>query len=238
MTRGVFVTGTDTGVGKTLVSCALLHALRAAGHAPIPMKPIAAGAVQRGGRWINEDTEALLAAAGMDASRADAVTPVLLREAMAPHIAAEREGRRLTLEPVRAEYERLRRMEGFRVVEGVGGFCVPLGDAFDTVHLARYFQLPVLLVVGLRLGCLNHALLTSQAVAAAGLPLAGWIANEIDPAMAAIDENVAALAARLPAPMLGRLPFLPGADAATAAARIDLRALLRTVGSDPTIPPA
>jgi dethiobiotin synthetase len=221
--RGVFVTGTDTGVGKTVASCALIHALRARGVPATPFKPIAAGAVERDGRWVNEDTLALMEAAGLDASAAERVTPVLLREPMAPHIAAQREGRTITLEPIRSAFDTL---GGFVVAEGVGGFRVPLADGLDSVDLCRELGLPVVLVVGLRLGCLNHALLTAQAIRAAGVPFAGWIANAIDPAMAAADENVAALEARLDAPLLGRLPREQALDPARLARHLDLSTLV------------
>ena len=227
MTAGVFVTGTDTGVGKTTVACALIHALAARGVDAMPMKPVAAGAVVHEGGWANADSIALARAAGRDASRLGDVTPILLREPMAPHIAAAREKRRITLEPVRAAFQRLAKDGGFMVVEGVGGFLVPLDDELDTVDLARALGLPVLLVVGLRLGCLNHALLTAQAIAASKLQFAGWIANAVDPEMAVPDENVAALERRLAAPLLGRLPFAAPPDPAALASRIDVRPLLR-----------
>ena len=220
MTRGVFVTGTDTGVGKTLAACALVHALAAHGVRVAPMKPIAAGA--SGG--MNEDTAALIAAAGRGAP--GDVTPLLLREPMAPHIAAAREGVTLSLEPVVAAFARLRPQADFIVVEGVGGFKVPLAEGVDTVDLARALALPVVLVVGLRLGCLNHALLTADAIAAAGLELRGWIASTLDPAMPVADENVAALRTRLRAPLLGRLPYRPDGDARALAAHLDVRPLL------------
>jgi dethiobiotin synthetase len=223
MRRGVFVTGTDTGVGKTLAACALVHALRARGARPVPMKPIAAGA---GGQGANEDTVALLEAAGLDASWAGAVTPILLREPLAPHIAAAHEGRTLSLEFLAPALERLAPAGDFLVVEGVGGFCVPLADRLDTVDLARALGLPVVLVVGMRLGCLNHALLTARAIASADLRLAGWIANAIDPAMAAREENIDALRARLAAPLLGRLPRAPPAGARALAAHLDVAPLL------------
>ena len=226
MSRGVFVTGTDTGVGKTLAACALIHALRARGVKAVPMKPIAAGASEHGGRLANDDTVALLQAAGLGAAWMEAVTPVLLREPMAPHIAAAREGRTLALDFLGPALARLATAGDFLVVEGVGGFRVPLAERLDTVDLARAVGLPVVLVVGLRLGCLNHALLTAQAIESAGLPLAGWIANAIDPEMAARDENVAALAARLGAPLLGQLPYAPQPDARTLAAHLDVTALL------------
>jgi dethiobiotin synthetase len=221
MRRGVFVTGTDTGVGKTLAACALVHALRAAGRRPVPMKPIAAGAEAS----HNDDTLALIKAAGLDASWASTVTPVLLREPMAPHIAAAREGRTLSLDFLEPALSRLGTAGDFLVVEGVGGFKVPLADGLDTVHLARAVGLPAVLVVGMRLGCLNHALLTADAVRAAGLPLAGWIANAIDPDMPVRDENIAALEGRLGAPLIGSLPYSREPDAKALSARLDVASL-------------
>jgi dethiobiotin synthetase len=226
VTAGVFVTGTDTGVGKTLVTCAVIHALTARGVKVLPMKPIAAGAVIHDGGWANPDSIALLRAADGHPARMRDVTPVLLRQPMAPHIAAARENRRIMLEPILASYRKLAADAEFMVVEGVGGFRVPLDVDFDTVHLARAIGLPVLLVVGLRLGCLNHALLSADAVKASGLPLAGWIANAIDPDMAAPMENIAALEDRLEAPLLGRIPFASPPDARQLAAEIDVAALL------------
>lgn len=224
MSRGVFVTGTDTGVGKTLAACALIHALAARGVRAAPMKPVAAGVDE--GESLNADTRALLEAAGWSASRAAEVTPMLLRAPMAPHIAAAREGRTIELDPLLEAHARLRDGAAFTVVEGVGGFRVPLGEGFDSADLARAMQLPVVLVVGLRLGCLNHALLTTQAVAACRLPLAGWIANEIDAAMPAREENVLALRARIAAPLLGRLPHVPAPEPRAMARHLDVSALL------------
>ncbi len=227
MSRGVFITGTDTGVGKTVAAAALVHALARAGLRVAPMKPIAAGATQQDGRWANDDTRALLEAAGMGHELTDAVTPVLLREPMAPHIAAALEGRELSFEGIAAARARLESDADFLVVEGVGGFMVPLAEGLDTVDLARAFALPVVLVVGLRLGCLNHALLTVRAIRAAGLTLAGWIANTLDPAMPVIGENVAALDARLAAPRLGWLPHGNPPDPRALALHLDVGALLR-----------
>jgi dethiobiotin synthetase len=200
--------------------------LRARGLRVFPFKPVAAGAVRVGERWVNEDTQALLAAAGLDEASASQVTPVLLREPMAPHIAARREGVRIDVRALHAALLRGAAGAEFCVVEGVGGFCVPLDDARDTVDLARDIALPVVLVVGMRLGCLNHALLTARAIDAAGLAFAGWIANELQPAMNGLDENIRALEERLPAPLLGRLPWVPGTSPRDLAASLDVRALL------------
>ena len=204
MRRGIFVTGTDTGIGKTVACCALLHALRGKGIAAHPFKPIAAGSVEQGGVWANDDTLALIAAAGLDQGAADRVTPLLLREPLAPSIAAERDERVIDLEALRDSLQAID--APFVVAEGVGGFMVPLGGDVDTVDLCRILELPVVMVVGMRLGCLNHALLTAYAIHGAGLRFAGWIANHVDPTMMAQDENVEILRARLGAPLLGRLP--------------------------------
>jgi len=224
--RGVFVTGTDTGIGKTVAACALVHALRARGLRVAPMKPVAAGAEGHDGIQANADTMALIAAAGLAREAAADVTPVLLREPMAPHIAAQREGLRITAEPIRAAFERLVARADFVVAEGVGGYLVPLADDWDAADLARELGLPVVLVVGMRLGCLNHALLTAQAIAASGMPLAGWIANTLDPLMAVPDENVEALRVRLAAPLLGRLPYAVNPDPKFLAANLDVAPLL------------
>ena len=226
MKRGVFVTGTDTGVGKTVAAAALVSALVARGVAVHPLKPIAAGARRGSGGYVNADTLDLLRSAGDPRLRPEDVTPILLREPMAPHIAARREHRRITLAPALAAFRRAQRGERFVVVEGVGGFKVPLSDRLDTVDLARALALPVVLVVGLRLGCLNHALLTAQAIDAAGLRLAGWIANAIDARMPVREENIEALERRLPAPLLARFPFDRRARPGRFAPLIDLDPLL------------
>jgi dethiobiotin synthetase len=227
MTRGVFVTGTDTGVGKTYASCALVHALRERGLRVAAMKPVAAGAIEADGRLVSEDTLALLGACSSPAPPAELVTPVLLREPMAPHIAAEREGREISLAPILDTFNALASSSDTVVVEGVGGFVVPLGPGLDTRDVAVALGLPVVLVVGLRLGCLNHALLSVESIEAAGLTLAGWIANEIDPTMAVPSENVTALKARITAPLLGRLAYATSQDPRTLAGQLDLTPLLR-----------
>lgn len=209
----LFVTGTDTEIGKTLASCALLHAYAAQGLRVAGMKPVAAGL---GAGGVNEDVAQLRAASTVDAPYA-LVNPFLFREPMAPHIAAQREGAAISMASIVAAYEALSAQADVVIVEGVGGFRVPLTDALDGADLAARLGLPVILVVGLRLGCLNHALLTAEAVRARGLKLAGWVANQVDAQMACVTENVETLKARLEAPLLGFVPHQGEPDAARVA---------------------
>lgn len=219
-----FVTGTDTEVGKTLVSTALLHALSQRGLRAAGMKPVAAGAVLQEGVWHNEDVDNLAAAASI-ALPVTLTTPYLLREAVAPHIAAALENVAIDPQHIRSCYDQVAAAADAVVVEGVGGFRVPLSRRFDTADLAQQLGLPVILVVGLRLGCLNHALLTADAIAAHGLTLAGWVANGIDPLMPYAEANVEALSDRLQAPLLGAVPWLPIPSAAAAAIHLDFSCL-------------
>lgn len=204
--RGIFVTGTDTGVGKTLAACALLHAFGARGLRAIGMKPIAAGAQRYDGELLNEDVERLMAAGNVAAPR-EMINVYCFEPPIAPHIAASRAGIRMTVAPIERAYRMLTDRADIVIVEGVGGFRVPLNERDDTSDLAAQLQLPVVLVVGMRLGCLNHALLTADAIQVRGLRLAGWIANHLDPDMEHADDNVATLAQRLAAPCIARIPF-------------------------------
>jgi dethiobiotin synthetase len=219
-----FVTGTDTEIGKTLVSCAILHKLAAAGVRACGMKPVAAGAEMRDGELHNDDADLLVAASNVHLPR-NITTPYMLRDACAPHIAAAREGVSIEAVPIIAAFAEVVAASDAVVVEGVGGFRVPFSDDFDSAQMAEQLNLPVIMVVGLRLGCINHALLTIEAVVRRDLVLAGWVVNEIDPDMLFAEENIAALAARIPAPMLGRIPYLEDATAAEAAKFIDLAGL-------------
>lgn len=219
-----FVTGTDTEVGKTLVSSALLHALTQQGLRAAGMKPVAAGARLLDGVWHNEDAD-ILADAGNVALPGELTTPYLLRDAAAPHIAAAQEGVSIDIAHIRACYDRVAEASDAVVVEGIGGFRVPLSDRLDTADMAQQLALPVVLVVGLRLGCLNHALLTADAIAARGLKLAGWVANVLDLGMRHGLANIDALAARLPAPMLGTIPRLPAPSPSAAASHLDFSSL-------------
>ena len=219
-----FVAGTDTEIGKTLVSSALLHALGQQGVRAAGMKPVAAGAELRAGVWHNEDVDAIAAAAPLKLPRT-LTTPYLLRTPAAPHIAAALEG--ISIEPhkILDGYVQVRQQAEAVVVEGVGGFRVPLSEDYDTADLARDLKLPVVLVVGLRLGCISQALLTAEAIAARGLTLAGWVANTVDPAMGHMAQNIEAIAARIGAPLLGHVPRLDHPTAAAAAACLNLSLL-------------
>ena len=219
-----FVTGTDTEIGKTLVSIAILHKLVAGGVRACGMKPVAAGATMVDGELHNEDADLLIAAGNVNLPR-NLTTPYMLREACAPHIAAAIDGVTIEAVPIIAAYAEVAAASDAVVVEGVGGFRVPFSDDFDSAQMAEQLNLPVILVVGLRLGCLSHALLTIEAIVRRDLVLAGWVVNEVDPDMCFADENIAALAARIPAPMLGRVPYLEHPTAAEAAKFIDLAGL-------------
>ena len=209
---GYFVTGTDTGVGKTEIACGLLRAFAKSGRSAVGMKPIAAGAKQLKGVLRNEDVERLRAASSFRASRG-AVNPYLFAPPIAPHLAAERIGRRIDVHVILQAYRSLARRADVVIVEGAGGLLVPLNERADSADLARRMRLPVLLVVGMRLGCLSHALLTQSAMAAHGLVFAGWFANRIDPAMRAYRGNVETLERRLHAPLLGEIPYRAHAPA-------------------------
>ena len=217
MTWGLFVTGTDTGVGKSLASAALLHAL--ARHHPrvVGMKPVAAGADLHGGQLANEDAIALRAASTVAVPPA-LDNPVLLPDPLSPHIAAARAGVRISIPGIMHSYQQLTGLADAVVVEGAGGFLVPLSDTETGADLAQALGLPVVLVVGLRLGCLNHAALTAEAIRARGLTLAGWVANRVDPHMLAPDDNIAWLRQYLGAPLLAELPHQPQPDARALAA--------------------
>jgi dethiobiotin synthetase len=209
--RTLFVTGTDTGVGKTLVSAALLHALARRHRRVVGMKPVAAGLVEREGAWVSEDVLALRAASTL-AVPAALDNPVALPEALSPHLAARHAARPIHLAELLAAHRNLCSLADVVVVEGAGGWRVPINDSETMADLAIALAAPVVLVVGLRLGCLNHALLTAEAIRADGLHLAGWVANAIDPQMPCRDENIASLRERLGAPCLGTVPWLDNLD--------------------------
>jgi dethiobiotin synthetase len=213
MNTAFFIAGTDTGVGKTHVACALLYATRRMGLTAVGMKPIAAGIEANG---CNEDVTRLLAASSMQPPLT-LVNPYLYDPPIAPHIAAAESGRPMVIARIQQALAQLQTLADVVWVEGVGGFRVPLDDDHDTADLAVALALPVVLVVGMRLGCLNHALLTAEAIDRRGLNLAGWVANQIDPAMARFEANLGTLQRRLKAHLLGVTPYdLNPEDAAVA----------------------
>lgn len=213
-----FVTGTDTGVGKTLISCALLHGFAAQGKLVAGMKPVAAGC-----NIDNQNEDALqLLAAGNVAVSYGLINPYCFQPEIAPHIAAQHEGIEIRFARITEAYKKLAALADAVIVEGAGGLLVPLNAQQDNADLAQELGLPIILVVGMRLGCLNHALLTVEAIAARGLTLAGWVANVVEAGVASVDENVAALQQRIAAPLLGIVPYLPDADARVAARQLDL----------------
>jgi dethiobiotin synthetase len=215
--KGYFVTGTDTGIGKTRVSAGLLKALAGTGLKTAGMKPVASGATQTPEGLRNEDALVLMAAASLEKPYT-AVNPYCFAPPVAPHLAAREAQVEIGLDPIRAAYSELCLGADAVVVEGVGGWQVPLSGSLELPDLAREFDLPVLLVVGMRLGCLNHALLTARAIRADGLELAGWIANAVDPDFLRPEANLATLAGELRAPLLGQLPYAPTMHAQEVAA--------------------
>jgi dethiobiotin synthetase len=181
------------------------------------MKPVAAGAEWRNGRWCNEDVDALAACVSVKLPQ-EMTTPYLFKTPAAPHIAAALEDRVIERQHLMDCFQQVRAQADAVVVEGVGGFRVPLNENYDTADMAKDLGLPVVLVVGMRLGCISQALLTAEAISARGLSLMGWVANTVDPHMLYPQENIDAIAQRISAPLLGCIPRLEVADAATAAA--------------------
>lgn len=213
MSPAYFLTGTDTEIGKTFITCALLHRALRDGLRAVGLKPIAAGTDAAG---LNEDVENIRAASTIELPRR-IINPYCFAPPIAPHIAAAEAGVVIDFSPIKAACNQARRQADFVIVEGVGGFCVPLGDDRGSDDLAVELGLPVIMVVGMRLGCINHALLTAEAIAARKLQLAGWVANRIDPDMSRFEENLAALQSGLSAPLLGVVPHNPTGGAVGAA---------------------
>lgn len=228
---GFFITGTDTGVGKTFVTGALMYALLKKGWSVAPMKPVAAGTIELDGLALNEDVALLTALAGHPFPL-HAVNPYCFRDPIAPHIAAAREGVAVDIGVIQTAYLELRTRADVVLVEGAGGFLVPLSDDESMALIPQALLLPVILVVGMRLGCINHALLTVEAIRARGLTLAGWIANTPGEPMNAYAENLSTLQGLIAAPLLGEVPRLPAQDLGNAipaaAARLDCAPLIST----------
>lgn len=219
--RSLFVTGTDTGVGKTVASTALLHRLRAAGLRAIGMKPVASGSERTPEGWRNDDALALQAASDPRPAYAD-INPYALEAATAPQLAARAMGVRVDLARLGDAHARLAAQADAVVVEGAGGWAAPLDDGLDQVDLVRMLDLPVVLVVGLRLGCLSHARLTARAIVSDGIELVGWIGSSVDPHFAERDAYVQLLRDALPAPCLGVMPYAENPDPEKMAALLSL----------------
>ena len=205
---GFFITGTDTGVGKTFVTCALIRALQRRGIRVAPMKPISAGSININGRSMNEDVALLMAATG-DRYPPELVNPYCFHAAIAPHIAAKHDGVEIDLAAIQAAYQQLAANADCVLVEGAGGFLVPMTESESMALIPAALQLPVVVVVGMRLGCLNHALLTQEAIKARGLRLAGWVANTPAPGetMNARAENLSTLTRMIDAPRIGDITY-------------------------------
>ena len=215
---GFFITGTDTGVGKTFVTCALMVALQQRGLVVAPMKPIAAGTIDVNGIPMNEDVALTMEASG-HRFPLHAVNPYCFREAIAPHIAARHENVEVDLSVIRIAHRELANRADVVLVEGAGGFLVPLSGSESMALIPSALQLPVVVVVGMRLGCINHALLTAEAIHSRGLTLAGWVANTLGETMNAYAENLSTLQRRMEAPLIGEITRMQ-ANSTLAAARL------------------
>lgn len=224
--KGIFVTGTDTGVGKTFTAVGLVHALRDTGMTVGVMKPVAAGVVEPwpDGRARNGDVVALLEACGLPLPY-ELVNPYLFDEPVAPHLLATEAGVTIDARHVRTCFDSIAGRCEFVVVEGAGGWLVPAGPDTTMADVASAIGVPVVLVVGMRLGCLNHALLTAESIRARGLHLAGWVANRVDPGMPRAEQNITALEHRLDAPRIATLDRSPAGDPASARNAFDIGAL-------------
>jgi len=222
MASGYYVTGTDTAAGKTFASVALIHALRARGLRVAGMKPVASGCELRNGAWRNEDALDLQAASSEPVPEYALVNPFALPEATAPQIAAAHAGASVNIAPMLAAFEALSAQADAVVVEGVGGWLDPFADGFEQSALVARLQLPVILVVGLKLGCLNHARLSERRIIDDGLTLAGWIGNHVDPALEFETEYTELVRRAMTSPCLGVLPHAGAQPASHFAANLRL----------------
>ncbi|MCV9919697.1 MULTISPECIES: dethiobiotin synthase [Pseudomonas] len=222
MSKAYFIAGTDTDVGKTTIAAGLLHAARLQGLSTLGAKPVASGCAVTAKGLRNADAQALIDESTFKLAY-ELVNPFAFEPAIAPHLAAREAGIALGVPALLAPMQTvLKQGADFTLIEGAGGWRVPLSDHANLSDLAIALKLPVILVVGVRLGCINHALLSAEAIARDGLQLAGWVANIIEPRTSRLEENLASLAERLPAPCLGRVPKLKQASGAAVAEYLQL----------------
>ncbi|MDN6856824.1 dethiobiotin synthase [Pseudomonas sp. CAN2814] len=222
MSHAYFVTGTDTEIGKTTIAAGLLHAARLTGLSTAAAKPVASGCERSSEGLRNSDALALLGECSVPLAY-EQVNPFAFEPAIAPHLAAREQGVKLTVEALKGPVRSILELGAdFTLVEGAGGWRVPLAGEENLSDLAIALELPVILVVGVRLGCINHAVLSAEAIQRDGLQLAGWVANIVDPTTSRLEENLATLAERLSAPCVGRVPRLARATPAAVAAHVDL----------------
>lgn len=224
MNQAYFVTGTDTEIGKTLISTALMQHFVQNGQRVLGMKPVAAGAQLEGQALVNDDARQLQAASNVSVPLT-AMNPYVFAPAIAPHLAARDLGQNISMKKIEQAFQALSAQADVVIVEGAGGFFVPLNDHDDMADLAAALRLPLVLVVGMRLGCINHSLLTVSAIVARGLMLAGWVANCVDPAMQRLEDNISTLRQKIAAPCLGVVPFDEHINAHKAAGFLTLSAL-------------
>jgi len=233
MPQGFFLTGTDTEIGKTWTALTLMAALQSRGAKAAGMKPVASGCMLTDAGLRNKDVLRLQAQSSFQFEY-DLINPYAFEPPIAPHIAAECVGMSIDLDHIAMAYKSLQARTDYVVVEGIGGWRVPLGRDSSLVQIVRSLQLPVILVVGLRLGCINHALLSAEVIGADGVRFAGWIANEIVPDYAEADKTVETLALRISAPLLARLPYMTSLNVELVAGRINLGLLLGQDGVENT----
>ncbi|CAH9019370.1 dethiobiotin synthase [Candidatus Nitrosacidococcus sp. I8] len=207
MAKGFFVTGTDTGIGKTWISVGLITYFKQQGFQVAGMKPVASGCISTPLGICNEDALLLRDHSSISLTYPQ-VNPHNLSLPIAPHLAAQHQNTQIDLKIIQNHFDDIVIKSDVIIIEGVGGWMVPINQKQTMVEVAQLFKLPIILVVGMRLGCLNHALLTSESILKSGLPLAGWIANQVQPQMDWVEENIHSLREHLSAPLLGIIPYL------------------------------
>ena len=205
--RKIFITGTDTEVGKTFFTAALIRALQAAGKSVVGLKPVAAGSEKKDGQWKNEDALALIDSMA-ESHEYEKINPIALQSAIAPHIAAKEEGIELSVKVLQRVLPLANFAQEYQLIEGAGGWLVPLNHHETLADYVKAEACDVILVVGLKLGCINHALLTQSVIKSQGLNLIGWVANHIDPKMKNQADNIETLESALDCPLIAQIPYL------------------------------